>query len=209
LSLAKVVKRWRKGYIKFAPQLEDRIVTSCDAELIEKESLSLPSDFTLQERAELGLLELSHFELKLREGQANSAITGICNCLTHENLLVGFQRKHSCGVKQNTRLHKIINRIRAKRNSYAACYREARLRLLALNNLTSKNAERLHEFPELKDNDMYQKNAADVRVLEEGKETNSWIWSYGNLRGLDDGQKKEFLNEGEPVIHHDCGRGAY
>ncbi|KAJ2913710.1 hypothetical protein MD484_g6700, partial [Candolleomyces efflorescens] len=198
-SLMKIVKQWRKKYIKLVPLLEDKIATSSDAESIEKEALHLPSDFSPQERKELGLSDLSHFELKLREGQANAAITGICNCLTHENLLVGFQRKHSRGVKQNTRSHKIINRIRAKRNGYAACYRHARLRLLALSNLGSKDSKRLDGFPELKNDDMYQKNAADVRVLGEGKETDSWIWSYGNLRGLDDGQRKEFLNEVKKV----------
>jgi hypothetical protein len=191
-SLAKEIKQWRKKYIKFAPLLEDSIAASSDAESIEHEALHLPSSFHLSERRTLELIDLGRFELKLREGQANSAITGICNCITHENLLVGFQRRHSRGVKQNTRSHKIINRIRAKRNSYAASYRECRLRLLSLN-----NTKALEGFPELKNDDMYQKNAADVRVLGEGKETDSWIWSYGNLHGLDEGQKQEFLNEGK------------
>ncbi|KAJ3502808.1 hypothetical protein NMY22_g18461 [Coprinellus aureogranulatus] len=46
---------------------------------------------------------------------------------------------------------------------------------------------------------MYQKNATESRVLGDGTEADSWIWSYGNLRGLDDAEKAQFLLEVEKV----------
>ncbi|KAF6764485.1 hypothetical protein DFP72DRAFT_799713 [Ephemerocybe angulata] len=194
-KLSAEIKRWRKRYIKAAPLVESLIAASPQAETIEDESLHLPSSITLAERTKRGLLDLSIFELKLREGEANTAVAGICNSLIHENLLSGVQKQHSRGVYQNTRSHQFINRVKAKRRAYAAQYRECRRRLLELNNLPSTAT--LSGYPTLQAKDMFQKNATQSRVLGEGKETDSWIWSYGNLRDMDEKEKLEFLSDGQ------------
>ncbi|KAJ3539948.1 hypothetical protein NMY22_g4499 [Coprinellus aureogranulatus] len=177
-SLTAEVRSWRKLYL-------------------QSSSSSYHLDLTLDQRQSLGLLDLAIIEIKLREGEANEAVVGICNSLTHENLLTGFQHIHARGVKQNTRSHRIINRIKAKRHAYAASYRHARLKLLSLNNLDPKSE--LEGFPILNDAHMYQKNAAQARVLGEGTEVDSWIWSYGNLRGLHPKERKAFVNEAAKV----------
>ena len=51
----------------------------------------------------------------------------------------------------------------------------------------------MDNFPVLRDQDMYAKNAAGAHGLGEGNATDSWIWTYVKLKYLDDEEHKEFL----------------
>jgi hypothetical protein len=118
--------------------------------------------------------------MKLREGEANSAVAGICNALRHENFLLATKIREAQGIYQNLRSLASLNTITACKRECAASYRAARVSLLRLNNLP--DTERMDEFPILHEKDTYQKNAAKSRELGDGKLTDSWIWSYGKLR---------------------------
>ena len=43
--------------------------------------------------------------------------------------------------------------------------------------------------PELKDEDTYAKNAASARKVGDGSALDCWLWTFGRLKGLNDGQK--------------------
>ncbi len=86
---------------------------------------------------------------------------------------------------------KYINTVAKKKNEHASSYRQARTALLHL-----KGVEELADFPLLKKEDMYSKNAAGARGLGDGAVTDSWIWTYGRLRGMTDVEKHEFLLDG-------------
>ncbi|KAK0467545.1 hypothetical protein IW261DRAFT_1426485 [Armillaria novae-zelandiae] len=51
----------------------------------------------------------------------------------------------------------------------------------------------LPDFPILRKEDMFSKNAAGAWVLGDGAMTDSWIWTYRWLRGMNKGEKQEFL----------------
>lgn len=190
-SLTRDIRKWREQYLKVAPEVETVLENRDELPEAEDDTLHLPSDFSQKERKDLGLIELGVIELKLREGEANEAVIGVCNALTHENLLAGFQKRNARGVRQNTRSHKIINHIKEKRHEHAAVYRHCRSKVLSLSN----SPQGLDGYPVLLNEDMYQKNAAESRVLGDGKKTDSWIWSYGSLRGLDQREKASFLKQ--------------
>ncbi|KAF9536191.1 hypothetical protein CPC08DRAFT_771687 [Agrocybe pediades] len=59
--------------------------------------------------------------------------------------------------------------------------------------------ESLDDYPDLKDEDMHFKNAASARKIGDAKSTDSWIWTFGALRGLNNAQKADFVLETEKV----------
>ena len=74
-----------------------------------------------------------------------------------------------------------------------ARYREARSKLLVLTDSDSKVFEK--DFPELDEDDAFAKNAATARNLGDGAKVDSWIWTFGRLRGLSEAEKDDFAIE--------------
>ncbi|KAJ2912805.1 hypothetical protein MD484_g7609, partial [Candolleomyces efflorescens] len=196
-ALLSELQRWRKQQAKATPGVVPSVVQLDSNVEVEDENLCLPSDFDISERERLGLLDASVCELKLRQGEANSAVAGICSALRHENLLLATKAREAQGIYQNLRSLSSLNTVKARKKEYAARYRAARIALLRLNNLPDHS--RMDEYPRLQDKDMFQKNAAKSRELGDGKLTDSWIWSYGNLRGMTSGEKAEFLAQADRV----------
>ncbi|KAK0235567.1 hypothetical protein EDD85DRAFT_792385 [Armillaria nabsnona] len=58
--------------------------------------------------------------------------------------------------------------------------------------LQLSDTEELQDFPKLESSDLYIKNAAGARGLGEGSITDSWIWTYGRLKGMSDADKNDF-----------------
>ncbi|KAK0207491.1 hypothetical protein IW262DRAFT_1282072, partial [Armillaria fumosa] len=148
------------------------------------------TDFDVADHKAYGLEELARLEYALREGQANDAIAMLCTGIIHGMVLNDSCRKHSRGVIMNLHSMKYINAVAKKKNEHASSYRQARIALLRL-----KGADDLPDFPLLKKEDMYSKNAAGTRGLGDGAVTDSWIWTYGRLRGMNEVEKKEFLQD--------------
>jgi hypothetical protein len=74
-------------------------------------------------------------------------------------------------------------------------YREARRRLLVLTNV-----DKLEEFPELLEHHAHAKNVATSRVIGDGSSTDSWIWTFGRLKGLTEMEKGEFVVASELAL---------
>jgi hypothetical protein len=167
--------------LKALPQL-DHFITSTDPNTnAEDDILFLPSDIPFEQHETLGITPVAFIERELREGQANDAISSLCNSILHTMVLRDAKKEHAHGVYQNTRAGKFINSVKAKKRLWMARYNEARSRLLSL---TNNDPKIMDNFPVLKEEDTYAKNATSARNLGDGAKVDSWIWTFGRLKGL-------------------------
>lgn len=90
--LATEIGRWRKIQIRVMPQIEAWVANMDDHVEIEAEVLFLPSDIALDDHDLYGLGDLGDIEKSLREGEANDAVTNICNTVMHSMLLQACQQ---------------------------------------------------------------------------------------------------------------------
>ncbi|KAL0569452.1 hypothetical protein V5O48_012511 [Marasmius crinis-equi] len=207
-ALTRDLQELRELQLRDIPAL-GRLVDKADEldEGIEKETLFLPSDIVHPEvikkfkiiitpqpndpfASAIRLGECGSIELELRKGQANDAVENLCNVLLHVMLLVDTKNRHARGVQQNLRSMKYIKRVTDKKSTWSAIYSHARRCILQL-----EAKEEDADFPELKPHHLYTKNAGQSVGLGQGSVTDSWIWTYGSLRDMDDSQKADFLDE--------------
>ncbi|KAJ8083644.1 hypothetical protein PM082_009519 [Marasmius tenuissimus] len=158
---------------------------------IENIRFYLPSEFSSQEQQNLGLEELFQIELKLREGECNDAVAHLCNTINSKIVMRDTQRKDAKGVTQNTQSVRWLNSVEAGKQGYMDQYRDAQLAVLASMGLSESP-----DYPILKDEDTYAKNLMAPRELGDSKYIDSSISRYGQLKGLDDQGKADFLAEG-------------
>jgi len=189
-QLGDEIRSWRKQQARALSHMEDVHLRMDPAISSEDEVLFLPSDFSLQDRDSMGLNEAARIEVQLREGEANDAISSLCDSVLHKMVLLDAKNTNSRGVFQNTRALKYINATNERKNLSISRYREARHRLLFLTDFAKKT---LDDYPELLDSHTYAKNAATARELGDGSSTDSWIWTFGRLKGLTEVQKAEFV----------------
>ncbi|KAG7090399.1 hypothetical protein E1B28_009518 [Marasmius oreades] len=176
------------------PQVEHFVSAQLDHNnniSVETQYLYLPSDFSQQERTKLSLDFLSSIELKLREGECNDAIMGLCDAINYKMVMRDNQRANSRGVIQNTRSVKWLKSAEVKKQVYASHYRASRSAILSL-----LGVDESPDYPVLNDEDMYTKNPTAARELGDGKRVDAWIWRYGQLKGLGTQAKAEFLIDG-------------
>ncbi|KAG7086172.1 hypothetical protein E1B28_002131 [Marasmius oreades] len=191
------IRNWRKLQLHMMPQVESFVSAQLDRNndiSIETQCLYLPSDFSQQERKKLSLDLLSSIELKLREGECNDAIVGLCDAINYKTVMRENQRANSHGVIQNTRSVKWLKTAEVKKQLHATHYRASRLAILGLLGIDDSP-----DYPVLKDEDMYAKNPTVARELGDGKRVDAWIWRYGQLKGLGTKAKADFLTEMERV----------
>lgn len=174
------------------PQLEDIIVNSDPSKDAEKEKLFLPSAFSAEKRKDLDLDAAAEQEFDLRQGQANDTIKALCNTITHGMVLQNEKKECTRGVEKNTRSLKHINTVKDKKKKYASRYRFIRAQILQLKPDEPNIAT---DYPELTEADTYAKNAASSRKIGDGKLVDSWIWCFGQLKGLSETEKADFIIE--------------
>jgi len=103
------------------------------------------------------------------------------------------KREHAHGVSQNTRALKQIYTVKERKNMYISKYRFAQDQILKLK---GNDPSVMEDYPELKDEDTYAKNASSSRKLgDHGKSVDSWIWSFGKLKGLNEEEKADFIRD--------------
>ncbi|KAK7027953.1 hypothetical protein VNI00_015036 [Paramarasmius palmivorus] len=206
--VSKALITLREIQLQDIPALSPLIDAIAIADLsLEKEPVLLPSDlvdsrwqaklkFSLSARHDdpfaiaVRLGDCSRMELKLREGEANDAISQLCNIILHAMLVKKEKEKRARGVKQNLKSMKFIRTIIEKRGVHASTYTHARRCILRL---TGQQSDK--NYPPLTQEDLWAKNAVDSIGLGEGKQTDSWIWTYGQLRDLDQKGRNEFIDE--------------
>jgi len=185
---------WRKTQARLYPQLEDLVALKNISSSAEDEILVLPSDIDRDDHHKLGLESAASYEFQLWEGEANEAVTMICNTVLHGMVLRDAKKMHARGVYQNTCASKYIKTVTKKKEVAMARYRNARRCLLALTPKPDMKTTQSN-YPELKDEDAYAKNATSARKVGDGSTLDSWLWTFGHLKGLNDGQKAEFILE--------------
>ena len=197
--LSAEITAWRNRHIAVLPQLKS-FTDSLDPEVNpEDETLFLPSDIPFDQHAALSLTSHASTEFQLREGEANNAVNLLCSSILHGMVLLDTKNEQSRGVYQNTRATKFINLTKAKKHTAMARYRHSRTKLLALSN---QSTTVLKDYPELRDSDTWAKNAASARNLGDGAKVDSWIWTFGRLRGLNSAEKLAFI--AESLFHYIC-----
>jgi hypothetical protein len=184
------IHSWRKTQIHAVPAIEDCIEATDIHMEAEDEPLYLPSDFLPDEHASLGLTTMAEVEYQLREGEANDAVTSLCQAIVHGMVLLETKGQHSHGVYQNTRALTYINNVKNRKAAWASRYRLSCNKILCLSGNTL-----MDNFPPLLDQDMFAKNAAGARGLGEGSKTDSWIWTFGKLKGMGNDEKASFVME--------------
>ena len=92
--LASAVEAWYKDAVEFLPQeaLEYFSERAQASESAEKLPLGLPSDFTSEEREQLGLVQLAHIERELRIGYAHDTLKKLRTSLGLKSFLVRRKR---------------------------------------------------------------------------------------------------------------------
>ncbi|KIM35197.1 hypothetical protein M413DRAFT_79600 [Hebeloma cylindrosporum] len=137
-SLADEIFTWHRTQMRTLPQLEN-LLSTVDSNVNAKDDIFfLPSDINKAKHKILGIESLAAIEYQLREGQANDTITLLCNTILHTMVLRDAKNAHACGVFQNTHALKFINRVKGKKETWKARYREARSKLLFLTNSDPK-----------------------------------------------------------------------
>jgi hypothetical protein len=193
-ALGEEIDSWRKTQFRAIPELETLYSTIDPSTHPEEENLFLPSDIPIDQHVRLGIGSLAAIEYQLREGQANDAVQSLCNTILHGMVLRDAKNAHARGVYQNTRALKYINAVKAKKRTWMSRYRESRSKVLFLSQHALKTLE---AFPELREEDTYAKNAASAREVGDGARTDSWIWTFGRLKGLSKSEQDEFALESE------------
>ncbi|EDR04394.1 uncharacterized protein LACBIDRAFT_304634 [Laccaria bicolor S238N-H82] len=193
-ALAREIHSWRKTQLRATPAIENHIEATDVHVEAEEEPLYLPSDFLPEEHGSLGLTTVAEVEYQLREGEANDAVTSLCQAIIHGMVLLENKSQHSRGVYQNMRALTYMNNVKDRKAAWASHYRHSRNKILHLAGKTL-----LDDFPPLLDQDMFAKNAAGARGLGEGSKTDSWIWTFGKLRGMGKDEKASFIMETEKV----------
>lgn len=197
--LSAEITSWRNQHLAVLPQLKS-FTDSLDPEVHpEDETLFLPSDIPFNQHTALSLTPYTSTEFQLREGEANNAVNLLCSSILHGMVLLDTKNEQSRGVYQNTRATKFINLTKAKKHTAMARYLHSRTKLLVLSN---QSATVLKDYPELRDADTWAKNAASARKLGDGAKVDSWIWTFGRLRGLNATEKLAFI--ADSVFHSIC-----
>lgn len=93
---------------------------------------------------------------------------------------------------QNTHATKFVNSVRARKVIAIARYADARDKLLRL---TKNDMKTEQDFPMLSEEDTYAKNATSSRSIGDRNKVDSWIWTFGHLRGMSPEEKHEYTFE--------------
>ncbi|KAK0445235.1 hypothetical protein EV421DRAFT_1902688 [Armillaria borealis] len=176
-NLLAEIQHYCKTQLQQMPDLGDIIVVRKEDDKEEKENVEVENEVLFLP------LDLAQSEIQI----ANEAIMMLSNSIIHCMLLNDTRWRHSCGIMMNLRSLKYVNGIAKKKNGYATIYCQAHIVLLQLS-----DTEELEDFLKLESSDLYAKNAAGARRLGEGSVTDSWIWTYGRLKGMSDADKNDF-----------------
>ncbi|KAK7444303.1 hypothetical protein VKT23_015315 [Stygiomarasmius scandens] len=196
LSLRGSIDKWRSEQQQHCPTLMD-LVLDQDFAHPETEKLYLPSDFIEEERKTHGLQQLTDIELRLRKGEANDALRCLRSALRDRKTVLTAKNKpqnYVVGTQRNLRALDVVrqsqDKVAKQRDKYVAC-RKAMISL----GLSDKDSM----YPELKDEDMWNKNVVDFIELGESSIEDSWLWRSGDVGSMSKEEKTKYDEEESKV----------
>jgi len=121
--------------------------------------------------------QLATIERELRQGQAADILDNLRDAMQLQELLLVGKAKAAAGNKSITRAQGYINRAATHVSHFADAYRSCRQAMVRLGMKEDDSA-----FPVLNASDLRLKAVTGWKATGEGKITNSWIWTHGNIK---------------------------
>lgn len=201
------IKKWRDAQRCFMPGAKDTVESLPIPDSPEVDSLIFPHSLRFANQIQSCVAGLPNKEKRLREAQADTALSEIRRLLRIRSSLLRSEHSIS-GQRALTRSHATVESFNQKIESNVARYRTARLALLALDpSLVNTNT-----FPILSADDVRGPGRQDTffdapnssrrrreAQLGEGSHQPSWIWLVGTASQDADADSQEF-DEGEIYI---------
>lgn len=194
LKLRAEIGVWRDDQALYMPE---SLALASESPLPEDDRLRLPSDIPTARRDTQWYKQLSGFEMDLRKGQADDALSNLRLALKYKDSLEKGRRRVAYGNRNSTRAAVLIRRVQDLVLHRAETYRRARKAMIALGMSPTDT-----KFPELQDAHITLKVIAGAKELGDGKYTGSWIWAKGPRGILSDAEEDEWEEEGEHL--HSC-----
>lgn len=162
-----------------------------ESTVVESEQLFLPSALSERRRATPWFPQLAKYEMALRKGQADDALSNLRLALKYKDSLDRGRRRVAYGNRNSTRATVLIRRVADLVQSRAATYRHARETMISLGMSAVDPG-----YPVLNPGDVFLKRVFTDKDLGEGKFTGSWIWDNGPRGVLSDAEEDEWEEEG-------------
>ncbi|KAF9547927.1 hypothetical protein CPC08DRAFT_729608 [Agrocybe pediades] len=170
------LEKWRKAQKTIMPHIGDYIVSWAVSgkgpKLPENEKLFLPSDFTVDERRELGLTELGNVEYRLREGSACDAVMKLRTISKLYHALAMNTKAEAKGQVQHTRARVQEIETLAQRDAQIFHYNEARRAMISLG-LAPDSAN----YPPLTVKDTFRKATNVKRAVGDSRRIEGLIYT--------------------------------
>ena len=174
--LRKRIEDWRAQQRIFMPQVSSDVLRQHAEGLpAEKELLFLPSDYSKEQRAMLGLSYSADIESRLREGVAFDAIKSVQQYVKCLDELKFDKRLNAVGQDQNTRYNTQISRVASDRAAWIQHYNANRLSLMSLGSSSTARS-----FPILTLEDTQRRSASAKRALGDSQRFDGAIWGLGS-----------------------------
>lgn len=188
LTLRSEIRVWRDDQALYMPQV---LEVASESPLVEDEILLLPSGLPLDRRNTSWFNQLLTFEMELRKGQAEDALSSLRLTLKYKDNMNNGRRRIAYGQSNGTRTATLLRRAADLIKETANNYRRARDAMLALGMSSTDTS-----YPELLDKHVTIIVAAKPKQLGTGKYTGSWIWGNGPRGVLSDKEEDEWEEEG-------------
>ncbi|KAL0568821.1 hypothetical protein V5O48_013154 [Marasmius crinis-equi] len=170
-SLRSRIRAWRRLQVVHMSGIIDTLA-SIKFQVPEEEELYLPSFFRDHRYS---TQSLGVTEIKLRQGQAFDALSGLKYTLNHHRVLVRTKRKYSCGVTHNTRSTKFIREVGKKRDLWVEKYRRSREALIRLGATDGSDSS---DYPAMTDAALTRPNTdGPDTCLGDGSKMVGWLWT--------------------------------
>ncbi|KAF5344859.1 hypothetical protein D9756_011191 [Leucocoprinus leucothites] len=168
------LREWRLLQSELFPRL--RPLPHIDEDDLEKTELCLPSSYTVQQREEFGLIEITKAEIKLRRGRAYDILRA---------LREGIYRSEY--IRITKKIGPIGKKLRSYTNSGYKAAEEQKVHLLSRYERTYQILKDLgateNLFP-LTSQDLWVKNPFQLHKMKDSSKHNPWFWSIGKPEGL-------------------------
>ena len=196
LRLREQLDEWRNLQLsvfpKVMPEFETKVSNSIYRTDPEEEDLLLPSAFSDSHRRYLGLELAAKAEQELRKGRAHEHLDEVRTAIQTYNHHIALKAKEVRSQRHITRARNIINRLVADIRKHALHYNRTREALLLLGHPADDTVLR-----ELKDTDLWAKNAALPAKLGDSRKADPWLFHVACPSGISLAEKQGFQHESE------------
>lgn len=188
LKLRSEIAIWRDDQALYMP---DVLGLASECTPVKNERLLLPSSIPSHLREKDWFDRVAQYEIELRRGQADDALSNLRLALRYKDSLDRGRRNVAYGNRNSTRAAVLLRRVADLVQSRADTYRLARDAMIGLGMSAEDKS-----YPVLLPGDVHLKRVFSDKELGEGQYTGSWIWNNGPRGVLTDAEEDEWEEEG-------------